>query len=404
MSSPKAPMTPRSPSAPRSPDGKRIALENLAPAQQQAELQRREIERRKYRFLDANGQRLTYLNKNNQQKPIKFNNVLDGLWAVMKTVRSFDKRLGNSRSTHLEISLNGQLMKVDRQSLSKIFKALHSEFKGLNGYFVAAKKRGDGEKKKVASLAGIYAPVIAPVNGALQQFLAGAQFTDASRQPALANLPQARAGLLLRNTLTLLMYLYMDSNGLTDQTNHSYVRSDDLMLRTFGGVPALYAQGFANGKRTKVGNVQNLSTYAILTQLYNGTGGALDKNGRNPKLFQPQLFKTFLFQVIAGLNYVAAKQELTTAAGIAGLGLGLTQAQQQDIAGKAAFVQQAMASVNANAAAIKAGTPFTPNAEHGALVAEHDAVAAVSGTWKALKKAQKKAAKDAARAARGAAF
>lgn len=387
MSSPKAPMTPRSPSAPRSPDGKRIAFENLQPAQQQAELQRREIERRKYRFLDANGQRLTYLNKKGEVKLVKFNHVLDGLWAVMKTVRAFDKRLGNSRSTHLEILLNGTTWKLDRQSLSKIFKALHSEFKGLNGYFLAAKKRGDGEKKPVSSLAGIYAPVIAPAGGALQQFLAQAQFRSASGQAALVNeIPNARQGLLLRNTLTLLMYLYMDSNGLTDARNHSFVRSDGLMQQAFGSVPALYNQGFANGKKVKVANTANVSTYQILSAVYTGGGKVDAKTGQNEKQFNPQLFKTFLFQVIAGLNYIAAKQELTTPAGIAALNVALTPAQQQDIAGKAGFVQQALASA--------------ANGQRGALVAEHDAVALVSATWKAAKKAQKKAEKDAARAQR----
>jgi hypothetical protein len=252
----------------------------------------------------------------------KFIHVLNELLVALKTLRAFEKKLAG-RTGYLQFALNQQVYRVDRKSLTILYKKFVSEFKKLNNYYLAAKKRGSTPDQNDYNYnygKGVYSPIQA--GQALTGFLSQAQIADFNDNP-VQGLTQLRQGKLLRVTFTLFMYTYAKTNGLLGAVNKpgnmqpdmSYTKSDPLMDTWFGQAPAAVDKDTNNVKVTnnRGPNGSALSTYAILTRQYQGpatVAGTGKYSGQlvvNDKLFKPAGFKTWYFQVIGGLNYYGMK-------------------------------------------------------------------------------------------------
>jgi hypothetical protein len=114
-------------------------------------------------------------------------------------------------------------------------------------------------------------------------------------------LPMAKSGRLLRNSVTMLFYLYARANGLQGEDNASLTRTDDHWKQCFGGsIPAAFYvfPVDENGKSTKITMAEAVAKGHTKIQL--NTFDTI-KNAR-PE-FNQDYFNTYYFQNIAAANY-----------------------------------------------------------------------------------------------------
>ena len=184
----------------------------------------------------------------------------------------------------------------------------------LKNYLRVSKKK-NRDQVKPESFSGTYTPVYA--GDALRQFFTmdinRFGFIDpATKQEGslMAALPYVQAGYLLRNTNTMLFYIYAHANELQDKENAQYVRSDDIMTTSFGGqIPAAF-YSIKVGKKTSktpmdqavAGGIGPFNTYDVI------------RSSPGYAYFNPAEFNTYFFQNIAAANYYS-KGDLTNVPG-----------------------------------------------------------------------------------------
>lgn len=190
----------------------------------------------------------------------------------------------------------------------------------LKNYLRVSKKK-TRDPVRPESLSGTYTPVFAA--DALRAFFTaapgnfgplGPKEAAATQQPGAAlmeSLQMASQGYLLRNTSTMLFYIYAHANGLQAEDNAQFARSDDIMMQAFGGqIPAAFlSYRGADGKPVKIsmneavrqGIVQApLNTYQAIASLY--PVGTTNLKGQDVG-FRPERFNTYYYQNIAAANY-----------------------------------------------------------------------------------------------------
>jgi len=148
----------------------------------------------------------------------------------------------------------------------------------------------------------------------------------------MASLQQVQNGLLLRNTITMLFYVYAHAQGLQFEDGR-LARSDDLMNAAFGGqIPAAYYAYRTDSKPRKVlmqlavtpqaqggeGLLQQeVNTYSVIAanhpyqvidKVDPKTGEVvMDPQTNRPVQveigFRPEQFNTYFYQNISSLNY-----------------------------------------------------------------------------------------------------
>jgi len=174
---------------------------------------------------------------------------------------------------------------------------------------------------KPSDFTGTYIPVYA--SQALLEFFTAApgnfgplhpiQATQTG-QPGAAlmdSLQMVRQGYLLRNTATMLFFIYAHANQLQAEDNAQYSKADQVMMTAFGGqIPAaFYSYMGADGKVVKVPMNQAVSqglitapvnTFQAITQLY--PPGTRNKKGEDVG-FRTDRFNTYYYQNIAAANY-----------------------------------------------------------------------------------------------------
>ena len=157
---------------------------------------------------------------------------------------------------------------------------------------------------------GTYTPVFA--GPALLHFLTAdpSRFGSFQGELLMKSLPMASKGYLLRNTCTMLFYIYALINKLlyTNIRPGAWCRSDAIMMETFNGdIPASFYSYQVEGRYTKIPMVQavadglvshHLNTYQILEAYYPPT----DESG-----FHSDEFPSYYFLNIAALNYFSNK-------------------------------------------------------------------------------------------------
>lgn len=306
----------------------------------------------------------------------QFGEILKGMVQIYSALNLLTAALGQAgKGAYLAFpnpNQPGTFIPFNRKHLRSAQAKFSRSLLQLKNYLRVSKKK-TRDPVKPESFSGTYTPVYA--GDALRQFFTAApqnfgplhpvqavQAVQAGQtgqavQALMDSLQMVSQGYLLRNTSTMLFYIYAHANQLQAQDNAQFARSDDVMMQAFGGnIPAaFYAFRGQDGKPAKIpmaqaiqqGLVQapGLNTYQVI-QL------------TRPD-FDPNRFNTYFYQNIAAANYyskaaLAADQNLAPAA----------QALQQ-------------ADVRA------------------AMLAEHNIVKDVSAEWHQLLEPARKAQRDA---------
>lgn len=242
--------------------------------------------------------------------------------------------------------------KEDVKGMNRLFNA---RIKELGKYFRYSKTKARTTKIPTAEhLTGVHSPVLA--GPALQFFFREGAANFGYEQPLLAygfseqvstgqitvdqyqqvmaqlpalmsRLPYVQTGMLLRNTITMLFYIYAhaaqhptkrDQNGqplqgLQDPNNAQLAASDAVMNAAFGGeIPAMfYSRRLVNGKDVDKSLMSErpiedqMNTYTNLTILH--PADSMDKKRIKNIGFNPNEIHTFYFQSMAAANYVSPK-------------------------------------------------------------------------------------------------
>ena len=183
--------------------------------------------------------------------------------------------------------------------------------------------------------------------------------------PLLQQLPYVKNGYFLRNTATMLFYIYGRVNNMQIADDAQYVRATQDMINTFGSMrPAFISTRNAEGKLVKVRAPldTNQTTFSAIANAY--PQGLVNKKGK-PADFNPAKFNKYFYQNIAASNYYS---EITLPKGD-DLNI-LPNQQQQEFR---------------EAAANMSNQEFRQ-----ALLREHEIVSAVNTEWKELLEPQKK--------------
>lgn len=188
----------------------------------------------------------------------------------------------------------------------------------LRNYLRVARKKSK-EPVDPSSLAGIYAPVYG--GQALRYFFTAkpenfgplqpleATKTGATTEALMDSLDLAKQGYFLRNTGTMLFFIYAHVNQLQGQADASYAKVDDVMNAAFNGtIPAAFYRYREDGSTSKVtmdraielGLVPEggLNTFQVIKRIhadFNTTRFADDPDNT--------YFKTYFYQNMAALNY-----------------------------------------------------------------------------------------------------
>lgn len=194
------------------------------------------------------------------------------------------------------------------------------EIMALKVFFRKSKKK---TKTKLVpeSFSGVYTPVYA--GEALNAFFTQNPAGFGSLTPQQENtgllmnaLPEVNQRRLLRNTCTMLFFIYAHTNNLQFDDNAQLARSDEHMNNVFGGqIPAAY-YAFKNpttGKADKIlmnealdRNIVSapMNTYDVISAAY--PRGTYNKAGEDVG-FDPVQFNTYYFQNISAANYFSRK-------------------------------------------------------------------------------------------------
>jgi hypothetical protein len=257
-------------------------------------------------------------------EPKQFGEILKGLVQVFHSLSLLNGALGQAGKGAYLVWGNpqrpGELIPFNRKHLRSANAQFAKALLGLKNYLRVSRKK-TREPVNPAKFSGTYTPVYA--GEALRTFFTAAPqnfgplhpLTAARTQVAgdalMGSLPMVAQGYLLRNTSTMLFYIYAHAQQLQDQNNAQYARSDAVMTQAFGGaIPAaFYSYAGADGKIAKVTMAQavqaglitaGMNTYQVISALY--PPGTRNQKGEDVG-FRPDRFNTYYFQNIAAANY-----------------------------------------------------------------------------------------------------
>lgn len=261
---------------------------------------------------------------------------------------------GSNKFATLEYVVDDKVVQINGRQIKASKNSYKQAIKDLRWFFAAAKTKPRKAKPLVGSFSGVYSPYVAL--GPLATFLAQGNFGAvdplAAQSQALADfIPTARRGYLLKNTLTMLIYVYVYANGLNrGQPNGQLIAADQTIVNLFKGtVPAaLNYQEFAKPTGTglrfvKIANGSGENSIDISERrrkkIYD-EDARLGKLKRDSKglvkqynFFNQGAFRTQLFQAFISFNY--ANAELANR-----LGMADAVAQLNDPNTRAAMAQE----------------------------------------------------------------
>lgn len=300
----------------------------------------------------------------------QFGEILKGLVQIYNALNLLTAALGQAgKGAFLGFPNPGQpgtVIPFNRKHLRSAQAKFSRSLLQLKNYLRVSKKK-TRDPVRPESFSGTYTPVYA--GDALRQFFTAnpgnfgplhpveAARTQQAGAALMDSLQMVSQGYLLRNTSTMLFYIYAHANQLQAQDNAQFARSDEVMMQAFGGqIPAaFYAFRGQDGKPAKIPMQQAVAQGAVQAPGIN----TYEVIRLTRPDFDPQRFNTYFYQNIAAANYyskaaLAADQNLAAAA----------EALQRD------DVRQAMLN-------------------------EHNTVKAVSAEWHELLEPARKANRDA---------
>jgi hypothetical protein len=247
-----------------------------------------------------------------KQKKDDFNTTIDEVIKQHKQLIKLKEKYAKTKPSHqLVFNKDGVTRVLTRKELASAENEFEKKTLSLKKKYIEGTKHTK-EQTLPESFKAAYTPV--KVGTVFQSFLAQdskKQLPNFGQQPnsdgtgfvpkssLLDLLPRAREGYVLKNSLTLLLYIYSSVNDLkSKQQSEGQINiPDDRMNYIFGQLPALYYQEEGQEKvlMSKAGH--KMPTYAVVS-------------GKNSK-FNPEKIENYYFQSIQSLN-IYNEGDLTT--------------------------------------------------------------------------------------------
>jgi len=242
-----------------------------------------------------------------------FGEILKGLVQIFNALVLLNQALGQAgKGAYLAFpnpQVAGQMIPFNRKHVRSANAKFARQILQLKNYLRVSKKK-TREPGRPESFSGVYAPVYA--GPALVQFFTAAPekfgplhpleaaITQVAGEALMTQLRYVSEGYLLRNTITMLFYIYAHNNNLQDPQNAQFARSDDVMTAAFGGeVPAtFYVYRGNDGKKVKIPMEQAVSEGLVTAPMNTYQVVQLS----HPD-FNPARFNTYHYQGIASVNY-----------------------------------------------------------------------------------------------------
>lgn len=299
----------------------------------------------------------------------RLSNELKGLVQVFNALVSLNVALAKAGSGAFLAFPNpqqpGTVIPFNKRHLKNANSRFANSIKALKKHLTASKKKSKSNTRP-ESFSGVYTPLYAAE--ALRTFFTRAPelfgpldpITAAQTQQAgegvMARLPQVQAGFCLRNTVTMLFYIYAHANNLQYEENGQFARSDENMNFAFGGqiAAAYFSARGPDGKPVKM-----LMDEAVAQRLVTGPLNTYDTIRYSRPDFDPQRFNTYFFQNIASANYYSKNV------------------------------------INSNQGFAEVAAAINSDQVRAQMLAEHNTVKEVSARWKALLEPGRKQVKDA---------
>lgn len=271
-------------------------------------------------------------------EPEQFAAVLKAKVKTLNAIITLNTRLAQApKGAYLVFKTPSGDQQLSRKHMRSAVSAFGKSILEMKHFLRASKKKHREIKSQPSDLRGTYGPIYVGVS--LQYFFRAGMKNDifgtVGGRQLMGLLPQAMSGYVLRNTITMLFYIYAYVNGLQDPVQGDFTRSDAVMDSSFNNplIPADFvtvenkSQPVWRMKRVKdaAGNVSRQKVNYVTVKKYGGgtfqrlkyatekatlADSGLPANttpygailSQYPE-FNPAKFQTNFFQVIASTAY-----------------------------------------------------------------------------------------------------
>ena len=253
----------------------------------------------------------------------EFGQILKGLTQIFGSLVQLNQALGQAgKGAYLAFpnpQQPGTFIPFNRKHARSANARFSKSIMALKNYLRVSKKK-TREQLRPESLAGTYTPVYA--SDALRAFfergaagfgplhpLQAAQ-TGQAGDALMNSLQLARQGYLLRNTTTMLFYIYAHTNQLQAADNAQYARSDEIMNDAFASnIPAAFysykveVHPATENKKAKYKTYKIPMADAVSRGVIAGPQNTYQVISGSYPAFDPARFNTYFYQNIAAANY-----------------------------------------------------------------------------------------------------
>lgn len=199
---------------------------------------------------------------------------------------------------------------ISRKELRSMISAFKKSMKKLTKHAVSTKTaRSKGE---ASSLSGVFVPIyVGPV---IQEFLNGdpSGFAGPTGPSVLDEMPLAKQGYMLRNTMTMLFFLYVHKRGLQDSTNGQIIIPNAHMNNVFGGsTPSSFNRTLIQSsvKYDKSGNpLMKGRAYDKVAFAPGQELNTYELTEANDPRFNRNRFPAYYFQTLSTPNFFSQKE------------------------------------------------------------------------------------------------
>lgn len=255
----------------------------------------------------------------------EFSDILKDLTTRFSSLVALNVLLMAPSSKGLDLQVteqNGNVKVLTRKDVKAANASFHRQLLDLKNYMRVSKKK-QRTLVQPSSFTGTYIPAYA--GEALKYFFNNGDFgpldpeNAKSSEKLMQKLPFVQKGYLLRNTTTMLFYIYTHQNKLQVEGQGQFTKPDALFKTAFNGkIPATYyVTKTSNGKQIKMlmnravlpedeGGLDAVSapmnTFSVIT-----SGFGKEEKTKGKDLFTPDKLNVYYYQNIAALNYFSGK-------------------------------------------------------------------------------------------------